>query len=92
MSDLRGSTNSTQQLGGISHGGSAVIERGGELGCFAEVVLLVLGRLVDNTCEHMEQHSKVFTVKQLRPCVTHTSSNYKRLCLKVILLYVGFPE
>ncbi len=55
MSDLGGATNRTQQLGGISHSGSAVTEGRGELGCLGEVMLLVLGRLVDNTCEHKEQ-------------------------------------
>lgn len=53
MSDLRGSTNRTQQLGSITHSSSAVAECGGELGSLAEVVLWVLRRLVDNTCEHM---------------------------------------
>lgn len=69
-----------------------VTERGGELRCLTEVVLLVVGRLVNNTCKHMEQHNKVFTMRQLQPCVTHRSSNYKRLCLKAMLLYVGFVK
>ncbi len=54
LSDLGASTNRTQQLGGITHGGSAIAERGGELGCLAEVMLWVLRRLVDNACEHRE--------------------------------------
>lgn len=55
VSDLGAATDRTQQLGGVSHSGSAVIKGCGELGCLAEVVLRVLGRHVDYTCEHMEQ-------------------------------------
>lgn len=53
VSDLRGSTNRTQQLGSITHSSSVVAERGGELGGLAEVMLWVLRWLVGNTCEHM---------------------------------------
>lgn len=55
MPDLGRSTNRTQQFSGVSHSGSAVVEGCGELWCLTEVVLWVLRRLVDNTCDHMEQ-------------------------------------
>lgn len=55
MSNLRRSTNRTQQFGGVSHSGSTVAEWCGELWRLTEVMLLVLRRLVDNTCEHMEK-------------------------------------
>lgn len=44
-----GSPDGAQQLGAVAHGGGSVIQRGGELGCLAEVVLQVLGRFVINT-------------------------------------------
>lgn len=69
-SHLGASAHRTQQLGGVSHCGSSVAERRGELGRLAEVVLRVLWWLVDNTCKHMEQREnkqKVFMVKQLQP-------------------------
>ena len=49
MPDLGGSTNRTQQLGGVSHSSGAIVEGCGELGCLREVVLRVLRMLVDNT-------------------------------------------
>lgn len=69
-SNLRASAHRTQQLGGVSHCGSSVAERRGELGRLAEVVLRVLWRLVGNTCRHVEQREnkqKVLMVKQLQP-------------------------
>lgn len=44
-----GSPDGAQQLGTVAHGGGSVVQRGGELGCLAEVVLLVLRRFVINT-------------------------------------------
>lgn len=55
MSDLGRSTNRTQQFGGVSHSGRAVVEGCCELWRLTEVMLWVLRRLVDNTCEHMEK-------------------------------------
>ena len=49
MPDLGGSTNRTQQLGGVSNSSGTVAEGCGELGGLGEVVLRVLRRLVDNT-------------------------------------------
>lgn len=57
-SNLGASAHRTQQLGGVSHCGSAVAERRGELGRLAEVVLRVLWWLVDDTCKHVEQQRK----------------------------------
>lgn len=48
--DLGTSSNRTQQLGCISHGGCTVDEGGGELGCLTEVMFLVPRRFVHNTC------------------------------------------
>lgn len=55
MSDLWRTTNRTQQFGGVSHSGRTVVEGCGELWCLTEVVLRVLRRLVDDTCEHMQR-------------------------------------
>lgn len=44
-----GPPDGAQQLGTVAHGGGSVIQRGGELGCLVEVVLLVLRRFVINT-------------------------------------------
>ena len=55
MSDPGASTDGAQQLGGVSHRGTAVTEGGGELRGLTVVALLVLGRRVGNTCEQMDQ-------------------------------------
>lgn len=44
-----GTPDGAQQLGTVADGGGSVIQRGGELGCLVEVVLLVLRRFVINT-------------------------------------------
>ncbi len=43
------SSDGAQQLGAVADGGGSVVQGGGELGRLAEVVLLVIGRLVINT-------------------------------------------
>lgn len=48
-SDLGGAAHGAQQLGGVTHGSGAVAEGRGELGRLAEIVLLVLGRLVNDS-------------------------------------------
>lgn len=83
-SNLGASAHRTQQLGGVSHCGSSVAERRGELGRLTEVVLRVLWWLVDNTCKHVAQREnkekikqKVFMVKQLQPWITQGGSKHK---------------
>lgn len=78
-SNLGASAHRTQQLGGVSHCGSTVAERRGELGRLAEVVFRVLWWLVDNTCKHVEQQRKkkqrVLMVKQLQSWITQGAVN-----------------
>lgn len=56
MTDLGTSSNRTQQLGCVSHGGCTVDEGGGELGCLTEVMFLVFRRFVHNTCITYNHH------------------------------------
>lgn len=71
-----GSPDGAQQLGAVAHGGGSVIQRGGELGCLAEVVLQVLERFVINTWRNIGRNKGV-KIKNIKKnllcdlCKTH---------------------
>ena len=57
-----GSAHGTQQLGGVAHGGGAVVEGRGELGGLVEVVLYVLQGPVHDACPtHTHSHTHTHT-------------------------------